>query len=292
MMLVDRMDESYPWLEHGSTSFQLVKYFFLAFPAIAVLIVCTALISAALRWVVLMRLKAGRWPVHSNVYCRRWLVNQIQESSLNILHGVYATVYAPFWYRLLGAKVGRDAEISTAQGVVPDLLTLGDESFIADGVMLGDESIQGGWMQTQPTVISKRSFVGNGAYIPDGTVIPENVLIGVHSRAPSNEVMSKGDTWLGSPAINLSAREETIGMYPESLTFRPSFLRRIGRALVEAYRIVTPHAVVIAVGYTVVLNAMPYASAGQWWIVALHLVAAGLLYGVGGFVLLLSLNGY
>ena len=290
MMLVDRMDESYPWLEHGSTSFQLVKYFFLAFPAIAVLIVCTALISAALRWVVLMRLKAGRWPVHSNVYCRRWLVNQIQESSLNILHGVYATVYAPFWYRLLGAKVGRDAEISTAQGVVPDLLTLGDESFIADGVMLGDESIQGGWMQTQPTVISKRSFVGNGAYIPDGTVIPENVLIGVHSRAPSNEVMSKGDTWLGSPAINLSAREETIGMYPESLTFRPSMLRRIGRALVEAYRIVTPHAVVIAVGYTVVLNAMPYASAGQWWIVALHLIAAGLLYGLGGFVFIALLK--
>jgi non-ribosomal peptide synthetase-like protein len=290
MMLVDRMDESYPWLEHGSTSFQLVKYFFLAFPAIAVLIICTALISAALRWIVLMRLKAGRWPVHSNVYCRRWLVNQIQESSLNILHGVYATVYAPFWYRLLGAKVGRDAEISTAQGVVPDLLTLGDESFIADGVMLGDESIQGGWMQTQPTVISKRSFVGNGAYIPDGTVIPENVLIGVHSRAPSNEVMNKGDTWLGSPAINLSAREESVGLFPESLTFRPSLSRRIGRALVEAYRIITPHAVVIAVGYTVVLNAMPYASAGQWWLVALHLVAAGLLYGLGGFVFIALLK--
>lgn len=290
MMLVDRMDESYPWLEHGSTSFQLFKYFFLAFPAIAVLIVCTALISASLRWVVLMRVKAGRWPVHSNVYCRRWLVNQIQESSLNILHGVYATVYAPFWYRLLGAKVGRDAEISTAQGVVPDLLTLGDESFIADGVMLGDESIQGGWMQTRPTVISKRSFVGNGAYIPDGTIIPENVLIGVHSRAPSNDAMNKGDTWLGSPAINLSAREETVGLFPESLTFRPSLSRRIGRALVEAYRIITPHAVVIAVGYTVVLNAMPYASAGEWWIVALHLIAAGLLYGLGGFVFIALLK--
>jgi non-ribosomal peptide synthetase-like protein len=290
MMLVDRMDESYPWLEHGSTSFQLFKYFFLAFPAIAVLIVCTALISAALRWAVLMRVKAGRWPVHSNVYCRRWLVNQIQESSLNILHGVYATVYAPFWYRLLGAKVGQDAEISTAQGVVPDLLTLGDESFIADGVMLGDESIQGGWMQTRPTIISKRSFVGNGAYIPDGTIIPENVLIGVHSRAPSNEAMIKGDTWLGSPAINLSAREETVGLFPESLTFRPSLLRRIGRALVEAYRIITPHAVVIAVGYTVVLNAMPYASAGQWWIVALHLIAAGLLYGLGGFAFIALLK--
>jgi non-ribosomal peptide synthetase-like protein len=47
---------------------------------------------------------------------------------------------------------------------------------------------------------------------------------------------------------------------------------------------------VIAVGYTVVLNAMPYASAGQWWIVALHLVAAGLLYGLGGFVFIAILK--
>ena len=289
MMLVDRMDESYPWLEHGDIAFQLFKYFLLAFPAIAVLIICITLISAALRWVVLMRLKAGSWPVHSNVYCRRWLVNQIQESSLNVLHGVYATIYAPYWYRLLGAKVGRDAEISTAQGVVPDLLTLGDESFIADGVMLGDEFVEGGWMRTQATVISKRCFVGNGAYIPDGTILPENILIGVQSRAPSNDVMRTGDTWLGSPAINLPAREETAG-FPESLTYHPSFIRRIGRGLIEAYRIVTPHAVVIAVGYTVVLNAMPYAEADQWWVVALHLIIAGLLYGVGGFIFIALLK--
>jgi len=283
VILVDWIDGSYPWLQQGDIAFQLFKYFVLAFPAITVLIICTALISAALRWGVLFRLKAGCWPVHSNIYCRRWLVNQIQESSLNILHGVYATVYAPFWYRLLGAKIGRDAEISTAQGVVPDLLTLGDESFIADGVMLGDESIEGGWMRTQPTVIAKRCFVGNGAYIPDGTTLPENVLIGVHSRAPSNEVMRDGDTWLGSPAINLPAREQTAG-FPENLTFHPSALRRLGRGLVEAFRIITPHAVIIAVGYTVVLNVMPLAEAGRWGAVAWYLNIAGLLYGLGGFV--------
>lgn len=133
----------------------------------------------------------------------RWLVNQIQEASLNVLHGVYATVYAPYWYRLLGARVGRDAEISTAQGLIPDLLTLGDETFIADAVLLGDEDVDGGWMELKPTTVARRSFVGNGAYVPDGTSIPENVLIGVHSRVPENAAMQPGDTWLGSPAINL-----------------------------------------------------------------------------------------
>ena len=43
-------------------------------------------------------------------------------------------------------------------GVVPDMLTLGDDTFIADAVMLGDEEIDGGWMTLRQTVIGARSF--------------------------------------------------------------------------------------------------------------------------------------
>jgi non-ribosomal peptide synthetase-like protein len=287
-VLIDILDEAnfLSWLQGNQLWMQLARYFVLALPASIVLIVLTALVSAAIRWTVLPKLKAGRSKVHSNTYCAKWLVSQIQESSLIVLHGIYATVYAPFWYRLLGAKVGRNAEISSALGVVPDMLTLGDETFIADAVMLGDEQIDGGWMTMQPTVVSHRSFVGNGAYIPDGTILPENVLIGVHSSAPSNERMASGDTWLGSPPINLPAREQVTG-YPEELTFRPSLLRRLGRGLIEAFRIAAPHAVVIAAGYTVVLDVMPIANAGRWGGVIWNLSLAGLAYGVGNYIFVL-----
>ncbi len=284
-VLIDWFDEIgvMPAVQGDGMGIRLLRYFLLAFPASAVLILLTALLSAGIRWTVLPKLKPGRFAVHSNTYCAKWLVSQIQESSLQVLHGIYATVFAPYWYRLLGAKVGKDAEISTALGVVPDMLTLGDETFIADAVMLGDEEIDGGWMTMQPTVISNRSFVGNGAYIPDGTVLPEQVLIGVHSRAPGNARMNSGDTWLGSPPINLPAREQTSG-YPESLTFHPSPLRRLGRGLIEAFRIVSPHALVIAVGYTLVLEVMPAAGAGRWAEVTWDLTLAGLVYGVGNYV--------
>jgi len=283
-VIIDWFDnaDTFPWLQSNSIPFQLAKYFILAFPATAILILCTALLSAGIRWFILPKLKPGLYKVHGNTYCQKWLVNQIQESSLHVLHGIYATVFAPFWYRLLGAKVGKGAEISTALGVVPDMLTLGDETFIADAVLLGDEEIDAGWMRMQPTVISRRSFVGNGAYIPDGTILPENVLIGVHSCAPDNALMQDGDTWLGSPPIHLPAREETKG-FPESLTFKPSIFRRIGRGLVEAFRIIAPHAIVIAVGYTVVLNLMPLAGDDRWLEVFLYLLIAGLFYGIGSF---------
>jgi non-ribosomal peptide synthetase-like protein len=288
-VLIDWFDErgTLATLQANTITGQLVRYFVLALPASAVLIALTMLVSAGIRWGFLPRLEPGRSAVHSATYCKKWLVSHIQESSLNVLHGIYATVFAPFWYRLLGAKVGRDAEISTALGVVPDMLTLGDETFIADAVMLGDEQIDGGWMTMEPTVVSNRSFVGNGSYIPDGTILPEGVLVGVHTHAPNNERMTSGDTWLGSPPIHLPAREQVSG-YPEHLTYHPSPMRRLGRTLVEAFRIVSPHAVVIAVGYTVVLDLMPIAGAGRWGEVIWDMALVGLAYGVGNYLFVLA----
>ncbi|MBK6867592.1 MAG: amino acid adenylation domain-containing protein [Burkholderiales bacterium] len=278
-----------PLVDDGSVTawqafgLRLVKFFLLALPASLVFILATALISALIRWAFLPKMKAGSWPIHSNRYLAKWLVNLIQEASLAVLHGIYATIYSAAWYRLLGAKVGKETELSTALGVVPDMLTLGDECFIADAVMLGDEHIDGGWVTVQPTVVSRRSFVGNGAYVPDGTTIPENVLIGVMSAVPRNATMKDGDTWLGSPPIHLPAREVVSG-FPEHLTFTPSPWRKLGRGLVEAFRIAAPHALVIAAGYAIVLDAMPLAEEDRWGAVALDLCVGGVMFGIATFV--------
>lgn len=284
-ILIDYLDAR--WLKEVDAHLSPLSAFFtfllLSIPASAVLVLATVLASTGFRWSVLPRLKAGSWSVHSAVYFGKWLGNQIQESSLFVLHGLYATVYAPWWYRLLGARVGPGTEISTALGVVPDMLTIGKDSFVADGVMLGDERIEGGWMSLRPTVIGDRTFLGNGAFVPDGSVLPDDVLIGVQSSVPANERMRPGDTWVGNPPIILPSREQFAGFDPR-LTFHPGLARRLSRGFVEGLRIVMPMAVVIAVGYLTVDLVMPLASAGRFVDTALALALAGFLYGVGSFL--------
>jgi non-ribosomal peptide synthetase-like protein len=258
-------------------------YLVLSIPASAVLVFATVLVSAAFRHIVLPRMMPGVWSIHSAVYFGKWLGNQIQESSLAVLHGLYATVYAPWWYRLLGAKVGSGTEISTALGVVPDMLTIGQDSFVADGVMLGDERIEGGWMSLRATVIGNRTFLGNGAYIPEGSILPDDVLIGVQSSVPANDRLQAGDTWVGNPPIILPAREQFAGFDPK-LTFHPSMIRRLSRGFVEGLRIVMPMAVIIAVGYLTVALVMPLAGAGKIIDTILALSIAGFLYGIGSFL--------
>ena len=284
-MLVDALNEQWPTYfdVHAAPIATGLSYLLLAIPASAVLVLATVLASAAFRWLVLPRLKAGSWSIHSAVYYGKWLGNQIQESSLFVLHGLYATIYAPWWYRLLGARVGAGTEISTALGVVPDMLTIGADSFVADGVMLGDEHIEGGWITLRPTIIGDRSFLGNGAFVPDGSVVPDDVLIGVQSSVPENARMQPGDTWVGNPPIILPAREQFSGFDP-ALTFHPGPLRRLARGIVEGLRIVMPMSVVIAVGYLTVELVMPLAAAGRVADTVLALALAGFLYGVGSFI--------
>ena len=89
--------------------------------------------------------------------------------------------------------------------------------------MLGDEEISRGWMVLQPTVIGCRSFVGNSAYIADGTNLPDGVLIGVQSKIPEHDVLKSGETWFGSPALRLPARESellTLSSLVDSLQIR------------------------------------------------------------------------
>ena len=146
-------------------------FFLLAIPASALFVFITMLVTTGLRR-LLPRQVAGIFPVHGFAFWRKKLMTSILDNSLQVLHGLYASVYAPMWLRFLGVKVGRYAEVSTAEGMVPELLSLGDDSFIADGAMLGDEEQRGGWMILKPTQIGNRSFVGNGAYVPNGARCP------------------------------------------------------------------------------------------------------------------------
>jgi non-ribosomal peptide synthetase-like protein len=238
---------------------------------------------------MLPRQVAGRWPVHSMVFWRKRLVTLIIDASLDVLHGLYASVFAPVWLRCLGVDVGRGAEVSTAAGMVPELLTLGDDAFVGDGAILGDEDIRGGWMVLKPTRIGSRTFIGNGAYVPDGAVVPDDVLIGVQTRTPRNDQLAPRQTWIGSPPLLLPARER-LGAFPETLTFRPTPSKKLQRGTVEALRTVLPLALVIAVGYVIVRLVMPLAGEGAWPQVAVALSVAGCAYGVASFVLVVALK--
>jgi len=209
----------------------------LAFLYILLYIVITTVIT---RWLA-TKVKQGTYSIYSSVYVAKWFIDQAQTMALFVLHPVYATIFISSLYRLFGAKIGKNTEISTASQVTHSLLKIGDEAFIADAVMLGESEVRDQQLILLPTTIQSNSFVGNSALIPQGSNIPPNILIGVLSIPPDAVALDKypANDWFGSPPVALPKREAS-GNYPKELTFQPGIKRRLARASVETFRILLP----------------------------------------------------
>jgi non-ribosomal peptide synthetase-like protein len=204
-------------------------------------IVILALEIVAVKWLLLGRVKEGTHRVHTLPYLRRWFFNQTMDLSLDILGPLYASIFLAPWYKMLGAKLGGGAEVSTASFISPDLLSLGEGSFIADSVSLGAPRARNGLVTTGKNHVGRRSFIGNSALLPPGAVIGDNVLIGCLSTPPANpaDAQREDSAWLGSPAIFLPQRQKSAGFSDET-TFHPNWKLRAQRAAIELFRVLAP----------------------------------------------------
>jgi len=151
--------------------------------AVPLFVVVTCLWIAMLKAILLHRTEPGIYPLYSFYYLRHWLAYGLMRASRALLLPVYTTLYLPAWMRLLGAKIGAHAEMSTVFCFTPELLAAGDGSFFADGCYLGGRRTYAGRFALAPNRVGERSFVGNSAILPPGAGLGDNCLLGVLSGA-------------------------------------------------------------------------------------------------------------
>lgn len=211
-----------------------------SFALVPVFVAIACLWIAMIKAILLRRAKPGVYPLYSFYYLRHWLAYGLMRSSRALLLPVFTTIYLPPWMRLLGAKIGKHAEMSTVWSFMPELLEAGDSAFFADGCMFGGRRVFGGRFEIGVNRVGARSFVGNGAILPTGTGLGERCLLGVLSAPPSpGETTPDGTDWLGSPAFRLPNRQK-VGGFSEEATYRPSRKLYAQRAVVDTLRILIP----------------------------------------------------
>jgi non-ribosomal peptide synthetase-like protein len=162
------------------------------------------------------------------------------RSARAVLLPVFTTLYLPPWMRLLGAHIGKHAELSTVWCFTPELLSAGEGSFFADGCFLGGRRTHGGRFELRANRVGSKSFVGNSAILPPGSSLGNNCLLGVLSAPPSRtESTPDGTDWLGSPAFALPNRHK-VGGFNERETFSPTPGLYAQRAVIDTCRVLIP----------------------------------------------------
>lgn len=221
-------------------------------------------------------LNEGYHPVRSRVGWQLWATERLMDAARNYLFPLYASLLTPWWLRILGAKVGRDTEISTAL-LTPKFTVIEDGAFLADDTMVASYELGGGWIHVAKATIGKRAFLGNSGIAQPGRRVPDDGLVAVLSATPRKA--KKGSSWLGSPPVRLRRNADTAAA---ALTYEPPLRLKAMRGAVETSRIL-PVIVTFAIGVGVLMSLQAMVlEFGYWWTALLSgvlLLAAGAVAG-------------
>ncbi len=204
-------------------------------------------------------LREGYRPVRSQVGWQLWCTERLMDAARNYLFPLYAGLLTPVWLRILGAKIGRDTEISTAL-LTPKFTVVEDGAFLADDTMVASYELGGGWIHIAKATVGKRAFLGNSGITQPGRRVPDDGLVAVLSATPPKA--KAGSSWLGSPPIRLRRKADTADA---ALTYAPPMRLKVARGAVETCRLV-PMMVNFAIGVGVLAAVQAVAlRAGYGW---------------------------
>ncbi|MET3450218.1 Pls/PosA family non-ribosomal peptide synthetase [Curtobacterium sp. 1544] len=179
-------------------------------------------------------LHEGRHPVRSRIGWQVWCTERVLDAARTLLFPLYASLVTPVWLRLLGARVGRNTEISTVL-LIPALTQIASGAFLADDTMVATYELGGGRVRIGRSKVGRRAFLGNSGMTGAGRSVPREALVAVLSAVPKKA--KRGSSWLGSPPVRL--RRATTE-FDEERTFRPPRSLKVARGCWELLRLVAP----------------------------------------------------
>ncbi|WP_242088166.1 Pls/PosA family non-ribosomal peptide synthetase [Curtobacterium sp. DN_7.5] len=222
-------------------------------------------------------LHEGRHPVRSRIGWQVWTTERVLDAARTLLFPVYASLVTPLWLRLLGARVGRNTEISTVL-LIPALTQIASGAFLADDTMVATYELGGGRVTIGRSKVGRRAFLGNSGMTGAGRSVPREALVAVLSAVPKKA--KRGSSWLGTPPVRL---RRAATEFDEERTFRPPRHLKVARGCWELLRLVAPVvSAAIALGVVGALLAL-WSSVGLGWTVVLAgpvLIAAGAVAAV------------
>ncbi|MFI0607017.1 MAG: amino acid adenylation domain-containing protein [Anaerolineae bacterium] len=217
--------------------------------ALFILLPCAALPLGLLLQALALRLGG---PVPERVHSRWsrtalaiWLRTGMVQSAGIWLSG---SLFWPPWLRLAGMRIGPGAEVSTIIDVLPETVTIGAESFFADGIYFCQPRHHRGTITVAPTRLGRHSFLGNHALVTAGHSYPDDFFLGVSTVAGALQAERGGD-WFGHPPLSLPRR--AVVAADRRLTYQPDALRYATRLFWELARFALP--------------ALPLGLALLWW---------------------------
>ncbi len=160
-------------------------------------------VTAAIKWLIIGRYRAGDAPLWSSLVWRDEIINSCQEQLANewIMEKALGTPLVPAYLRLMGAKIGRDVWCETMAVTEFDVVTIGDGCSINRGACIETHLFHDRVLRIGPTVMGDGSTLGpTSAILPD-TRLGAGCVVGGRSVVLRGEELPPATRWHGSPVV-------------------------------------------------------------------------------------------
>ena len=161
------------------------------------------LATAAIKWTLIGRYRAGEHPLWSFFVWRDEIVNSAQEQLAGpwLLDAALATPLMSAYLRLMGAKVGRDVWCETMTITEFELAQLGDGCAINRNSVVETHLFHDRLMRIGPATLGAGSTLGpSSAMLPD-TTMGAGCAVGGRSVVMRGEQLPPRTRWHGAPVV-------------------------------------------------------------------------------------------
>jgi non-ribosomal peptide synthetase-like protein len=173
-------------------------------------------LSIIAKWVVIGKFKAGSYPLWGFYYFRFWLVKKfVDMTPVSLMSG---TPFINWYFRLLGAKIGKNTYLGTDRLRIFDLITIGDDSSLLKESTLLGYSIENGLLHIGSITVGNRCMIGARSMLAKDTLMQDDSMLLELSMLGDHETIPKGEVWKGSPACPFKPKHDYINDETKRLT--------------------------------------------------------------------------
>lgn len=140
-----------------------------------------------------------RWYIHNSLtYMARY----------TFLEFVTPTPFGQLFYRAMGMKIGRGAQLNTTHISDPSLIELGERATVGGSAVLVAHYASSGFLVISPLKIGKGATIGLRAILMGGVEIGDYAVILPNSVVLPKTVVPAGEVWGGVPAARIDLRQK------------------------------------------------------------------------------------
>ncbi|MDD5218247.1 MAG: DapH/DapD/GlmU-related protein [Candidatus Omnitrophica bacterium] len=174
--------------------------------------ICLIAITGSIRILFRLRLNEGIYPLNSPGAFKWALTNSLMILVWNIFGDfILLTPFASIFYRLMGARLGKNVQINSKFGADLSLLEVGDETVIGGHATVICHSVERGRLVLKKVRIGKRVTIGLNSVILPGAQIGDGAVIAAGAVLTKDAKVEPHSVFVGVPAVSAKERHENKG---------------------------------------------------------------------------------